>query len=136
MSDVTPICATTFGECPASSRPCYIIGLYALKEFHWLPIAERIESTEPVCLSLIGHIVLVYINRLLTAVADVPSRSALPDATKGNFVVPITHARRIRREGVLCCCSSSVEYQLRTELKTLRTIPLFERDFKNFPFPG
>jgi len=61
-----------------------------LKELHWLSIAQRIEYR--LCLfvgllkSLIGH-VQVYISGLLTAVADLTSRSTRRDATKENFVV-------------------------------------------------
>ena len=66
----------------------------ALTELHWLPIAQRIEYK--LCLlvhkSIIGQ-APVYIKNLLTAVADVPSRSALRDAMKGNFVVRRTRLK-------------------------------------------
>jgi len=74
-------------------RPHY----HTLKELHWLPIAQRIEYK--LCLlvyksSLIGN-VLVLISRLLTAVSEVPSWSALHDKTtmKGNFFVPRTRLK-------------------------------------------
>jgi len=49
----------------------------ALKELHWLPIAQRIayKLSLHVHKSLIGH-EPVYISKLLTSVADVQSRSA------------------------------------------------------------
>jgi len=61
-----------------------------------------------VCFSLIG-LVLVYIGRLVTAVADVPSRSALGNASKGNFVMPGTHLELGERPSVFCCCPASLE---------------------------
>ena len=83
-------CRRSFGEWPAS----WDLVTQALKELHWLPIAQRIKYK--LCLlvhtSLIGHIP-VCICRLLTAVADVSSRSALRDATKGNLVVPRTRLK-------------------------------------------
>jgi len=57
-----------------------------LRERHWLPIAQLIEYK--LCLlvhkSIAGQ---VYMKNLLTVVADVPSRSALRDAMKRNFVI-------------------------------------------------
>jgi hypothetical protein len=57
-------------------------------------IAQRIEYK--LCLlvhkSIIGH-APAYMNSLLTTIADVLSRSALRDATKGNFVVPRTRLK-------------------------------------------
>ena len=77
----------------------------ALNELHWLPMPQRIEYK--LCLlvrkSLTGHIP-VYICRLLIAVADVPSWSALRDSNKGNFVVPRTRLKLDDRF-FFCCCS-------------------------------
>jgi len=62
-----------------------------LSELHWLPIAQRIECK--LCLlvhkSIVGQ-APVNMKNLLTSVADVPSRSALHEAMKGNFLVPRT----------------------------------------------
>jgi hypothetical protein len=69
-------------------RPCDHV-TSTLKELHWLPIAQRIDYK--LCLrvhkSIIGN-VPVYLTNLLTAVADDPSRSALRDASNGDFVIP------------------------------------------------
>jgi hypothetical protein len=55
-----------------------------LKELHWLPIAQCIDYK--LCLlvhkSMNGN-APVYLTNLLTAVADVPSWSALGDASNG-----------------------------------------------------
>ena len=105
----------------------------ALKELHWLPIAQRIEYK--LCLlvhkSIVGH-APVYINNLLTAVADVPSRSALRDAMKGNFVVPRTHLKLGERAFSVAAPQSW--NRLPTELKLMRSIPAFKRSLKTFLF--
>ena len=72
-------------------------------------------------MSLIGH-VPVYISRLLTAVADVPSRSAFRDATKGNFVVP--RSRLKLGEGLFSVAAPNAW----NRLKALRLTPSFKRD--------
>jgi len=61
-------------------------------------------------LLLLRHAPL-YINNLLTAVDDVPFRSALRDASKGIFFVPRTRLKQSQAwwEGVFCRCSTSVE---------------------------
>jgi hypothetical protein len=65
-----------------------------LKEHHWLPIAQRIDYK--LCLlvhkSINGN-APVYLTNLLTAVADVPSRSALRDTSNGDFVIQKTRLK-------------------------------------------
>jgi len=66
----------------------------ALRELHWLPIAQRIEYK--LCLLDYKSIVdqaPVDMKILPTAVADVPSQSALCEVMKGNFVVPRTRLK-------------------------------------------
>jgi hypothetical protein len=105
----------------------------ALKELHWLPIVQRIEYK--LCLlvhkSIIGH-APEYMNSLLTAVADVPSRSALRDATKGNFVVPRTRLKLGER--AFSVAAPQAWNRLPTELKTMRSTPSFKRALKTFLF--
>ena len=105
----------------------------ALKELHWLPIAQRIEYK--LCLlvhkSIVGH-APVYINNLLTAVADVPSRSALRDAMEGNFVVPRTHLKLGGRAFSVAAPQSW--NRLPTELTLMRSTPAFKRSLKTFLF--
>ena len=94
----------------------------ALKELNWLPIAQRIEYK--LCLLVHKSIVSqapVYMNNLLTAVADVPSRSALRDAMKGNFVVPRTRLKLGER--AFSVAAPQAWNRLPTELKTLRSTP-------------
>ena len=105
----------------------------ALKELHWLPIVQRIEYK--LCLlvhkSIVGH-APVYINSLLTALADVPSCSALRDATKGNFVVPRTRLKLGER--AFCVAAPQAWNRLPTDLKMLRSTPAFKRALKTFLF--
>jgi len=64
----------------------------ALRELHWLPVAERIQ----LCLldhkSLLGH-TPEYISDLLTSVTNIPGRSTLRASSCGNLVVPRTRRR-------------------------------------------
>jgi hypothetical protein len=66
----------------------------ALRELHWLPIAQRIDYK--LCLlvhkSAIGH-APVYLTRMLTAAAVVPSKATLRTATSGDYIVPRTHLK-------------------------------------------
>jgi hypothetical protein len=105
----------------------------ALKELHWLPIVQRIDYK--LCLlvhkSIIGH-APTYINNLLTAVADVPSRSALRDAAKGNFVVPRTRIKLGER--AFSVAAPQAWNRLPAELKTMRSTPAFKRALKTFLF--
>ena len=67
--------------------------LSALKELHWMPIVQRIESK--LCLLVHKSFVVnapVYLKTLLTAVANVPLRSALRDAEKGQCRPPSVSA--------------------------------------------
>ena len=103
----------------------------ALKELHWLPIVQRIDYK--LCLlvhkSIIGH-APAYMSSLLTAVADVPSRSALRDATKGNFVVPRTRLKLGER--AFSVAAPQAWNRLPTELKIMRSTPSFKRALKTF----
>jgi len=82
----------------------------AVKELHVLPISQQIQSKLCVLvyMILIGYVCLSTLlfqpASQLSAVADVPFRSALRDSTKGNFVVWLA-----RRVGIFCFCSSSRE---------------------------
>jgi len=56
-----------------------------LKELHWLPIKQRVDYK----LCLLVHKVMVghapsYLTGMITAVADVPSRSTLRDESNGD----------------------------------------------------
>ena len=62
-----------------------------LRGLHWLPIEQRVDYK----LCLLVHKALVshapaYLTDILTAVSDVPSRSAFRDAAHGDYVVPRT----------------------------------------------
>jgi hypothetical protein len=105
----------------------------ALKELHWLPTVQRIEYK--LCLlvdkSTVGH-APVYISNLLTAVADVPSRSALRYAARGNFVVPRTRLKLGER--AFSVAAPQAWNRLPIELKTSRSTPAFKRALKTFLF--
>ena len=105
----------------------------ALKELHWLPIAQRIDYK--LCLlvhkSVIGN-APAYLTNLLTAVADVPSRSGLRDASNGNFVVPRTRLKLGER--AFFVAAPLAWNRLPTELKTMRSTAVFKRALKTFLF--
>jgi hypothetical protein len=66
----------------------------ALHELHWLPIRKRIQYK----LCLLAHNVRTgrapeYMSRLLTATADVPSKTSLRSSNSGDFVVPSTRLK-------------------------------------------
>jgi len=101
----------------------------ALRELHWLPIAQRIEYK--LCLLVYKLIVSqapVYLKNLLTAVADVPSRSALREAMKGNFVVPRTPLKLGER--AFSVTAPQAWNRLPAELDALRATPAFKRALK------
>ncbi len=104
-----------------------------LKELHWLPIAQRIEYR--LCLlvhkSLIGN-APVYMTNLLTVVADVPSRSALRDASNGDLVVPKTRLKLGER--AFSVAAPLAWNRLPSELKTMRSTTAFKRGLKTFLF--
>ena len=82
--------------------------------------------------SKIGH-APAYMSSLLTAVADVPSsRSALRDATKGNFVVPRTRLKLGER--AFSVAAPQAWNRLPTELKIMGSTPSFKRALKTFLF--
>jgi len=66
----------------------------ALRELHWLPIAQQIEYK--LCLlvykTFVGH-TPDYISDLLTPVADIPTRSLLRASSNGNLFLPRTERR-------------------------------------------
>ena len=66
----------------------------ALRELHWLPVAQRIEYK--LCLlvhkTFVGH-TPDYISDLLTPVADIPTRSSLRASSNGNLFLPRTERR-------------------------------------------
>jgi len=105
----------------------------ALKELHWLPIAQRIDYK--LCLlvhkSLVGN-APIYLTNLLTAVADVPSRSALRDASNGDFVVPRTCLKLGKR--AFSVAAPLAWNRLPSALKTMRSTPAFKRNLKTFLF--
>ena len=113
-------------------RPHYHV-IQALKDLHWLPIVQRIEYK--LCLlvhkSTIGH-TPDYINNLLIAVADVPSRSALRDAASGNLVVPRTRLKLGER--AFSVAAPVTWNRLPRDMKMLRSTPLFKRALKTFLF--
>jgi len=74
----------------------------------------------------------VYMKNLLTAVADVPSWSALRDAMKGNFVIPRTRLKLGER--AFSVAAPQAWNRLPTDLKTLRYTPAFKRSLKTFFF--
>jgi len=105
----------------------------ALRELHWLPIAQRIEYK--LCLLVHKSIVSkvpVYLKNLPTANADVPSLAALREAMKGNFVVPRTRLKLGER--AFSVAAPQVWNHLPTDLKTLCSTPAFKRSLKTFLF--
>jgi hypothetical protein len=74
-------------------RPCNHV-TSILQELQWLSIAQCRDYR--LCLqmhkSVIGN-APIYLTNLLTAVTDVPSRSALRDASNSDFVVPKTRLK-------------------------------------------
>jgi len=105
----------------------------ALRELHWLPVAERIQYK--LCLlahkSLLGH-TPEYISDLLTSVANIAGRSTLRASSCGNLVVPRT--RRRIGDRAFSVAASRAWNRLPTELKLLRSTDLFRRDLKTFLF--
>jgi len=105
----------------------------ALRELHWLPVAERIQYK--LCLlvhkSLLGH-TPEYISDLLTSVAKIPDRSTLRASSCGNLVVPWTR-RRISDRAFFVAAPRAWN-RLPTELKLLRSTDSFHRDLKTFLF--
>jgi len=105
----------------------------ALRELHWLPVAERIQYK--LCLlvhkSLLGH-TPEYFSDLLTSVANIPGRSTLRASSFGNLVVPRTRLRIGDR--AFSVAAPRAWNRLPTELKLLRSTDLFRRDLKTFLF--
>ena len=82
--------------------------------------------------SVIGN-APVYLTNLLAAVADVPSRSVLRDASNGDFVVPITRLKLGER--AFFVAAPLAWNRLPAELKTMRSTTVFKRSLKTFLFP-
>lgn len=105
----------------------------ALRELHWLPIAQRIDYK--LCLMVhkaaIGH-TPAYMSDLLTAAADVPSSATLRAATSGNYVVP----RTLHKFGdrAFSVAAPKAWNRLPAALKTIRSTETFKRSLKTFLF--
>jgi len=122
---------------------------FSMPPFHWwtttcpryvgtqgaplLPIAQQIEYK----LCLLVHKLIVgqapvYLKNLLTAVTDVPSRSALCEAMKGNFVVPRTRLKL--EERAFSIAAPQAWNRLPADLKPLRSTPAFKCSLKTCLF--
>jgi predicted nucleic acid binding AN1-type Zn finger protein len=105
----------------------------ALKELHWLPIMQRIQYK----LCLFVHKASIgqapkYIIDLLTANADVPSKSSLRSSDSGNYVLPRTRTKLGHR--AFSVAAPRAWNCLPTELKLQRSTTVFRRDLKTFLF--
>jgi len=105
----------------------------ALRELHWLPVAERIQYKQ--CLlvhkSLLSH-TPEYISNLLTSVANIRDRSTLRPPLCGNLVVLRT--RRRIGDSAFSVAAPRAWNRLPTELKLLRSTDSFRRDLITFLF--
>jgi len=105
----------------------------ALRELHWLPVAERIRYK--LCLlvhkSLLGH-TPEYISDLLMSLANIPGRSTLRASSSGNLIVPQTRRRIGNR--AFSVAAPRAWNRLPMELKLLRSTDLFHRYLKTFLF--
>jgi len=103
----------------------------ALKVLQWLPIEQRVDYK----LCLLVHKVTVrqapsYFTCMLTAVTEVPSLSTLKRQLRHS-----QDASEIRQEGVFCCRPSPRAWnRLPTELKLMRSTPVFKRSLETFLF--
>ena len=105
----------------------------ALNELHWLPITQRIKYN----LCLLVHKASIgqapnYIIDLLTANADVPSKSSLRSSDSGNYVPSRTRTKLEDR--AFSVAASRAWNCLPTELKLTRSTPAFRRNFNTFLF--
>jgi len=105
----------------------------ALKELHWLPIKQRVDYK----LCFLVHKVTVrqapsYLTGMLTAVTEVPSLSTLRDASNGNYVIPRTRLKFDER--AFSVAAPRAWNRLPTELKLMRSTPVFRRSLKTFLF--
>ena len=104
-----------------------------VRELHWLPIKQRVDYK--LCLlvhkSLVGH-APAYLSDILTAVSDVPSRSALRDASHGDCVVPRTRLKLGQR--AFSVAAPRAWNRLPTNLKLTRSTATFKRSLKTFLF--
>jgi hypothetical protein len=93
-----------------------------LKQLHWLPIAQRVDYK--LCL-LIHEAVIgeapTYLTDLMTAVTEVPPRSALRDASNGDFF-RAKDTIKTRSEGLLRRRTSSLESTANRSQRTMSTI--------------
>jgi len=105
----------------------------ALRELHWLPVAERIQYKLFLLVQklLLGH-TPEYISDLLTSVANIPDRSTLRASSCGNLVVPRT--RRRIGDRAFSVAAPRAWNRLPTKLKLLRSTDSFRRDLKTFLF--
>lgn len=105
----------------------------ALRDLHWLPIAQRIEYK--LCLLVhkvsIGH-APQYLMDMLTAAADVPSKAALRVSRSGDYVVPRTRLRFGDR--AFSVAAPRAWNRLPAELKLTRNTTTFKRLLKTYLF--
>ena len=104
-----------------------------LKQLHWLPIKQRVDYK----LCLLVHKATVrqapsYLTGMLTAVTEVPPRSTFRDASHGDYVVPRTRLQFGER--AFSVAAPSAWNCLPTELKLMRSTPVFKRSLKTFLF--
>ena len=101
-----------------------------------MPVAPRVDYK--LCLLVHKAVVgqadqaLTYMTDLLTAVADVPSRSALRDASNGDFVVPTTRLKLGER--AFSVAAPRTWNRLPADLKLMRSKSCFKRALKTFLF--
>ena len=72
-----------------------------------------------------------YLTGMLTAVTEVPSLSTLGDASNGNYVIPRTRLKFGERA---FCPPPRASNSVPTELKLMRSTPVFKRSLKTLLF--
>ena len=103
----------------------------ALRELHWLPIAQRIEY-ELVHKTFVSH-TPDYISDLLTLVADIPTRSSLCTSSNGKLFLPRTERRF--KDRAFSVAAPRAWNRLPTELKLVRSsTTTFKRHLKTLLF--
>lgn len=105
----------------------------ALRQLHWLPIAQRIDYK----LCMLVHKISVghapkYLSDLLTAYADVPSKSALRAYSSGDYIIPRTNLKLGER--AFSVAAPRAWNRLPTAIKLLRCTTTFKRHLKTFLF--
>ena len=105
----------------------------ALRQLHWLPIAQRIDYK----LCMLVHKISVghapkYLSDLLTANADVSSKSALRSYSNGNYIIPRTNLKLGER--AFSVAAPRAWNRLPTAVKFIRSTNTFKRHLKTFLF--